>query len=164
YHADRRSRILLLERERRPRLAPAALQSEYVRRVPAGLGVLAGLPPHPRLPRGLHRRFHHVREVLDHDDEYGPRGRREANRVERNANSRIPTGSADLAAGAGSVHPGRRGGFWGLGGGRRGRRRPGPAGGARRGGGRTPGRRGRETCPFIDWPGRADLADEYHER
>src|SRR5206468_6049765 len=43
HDADRRPRVLFLERERRPGLAFAALQSESVRRLPARASVLAGL-------------------------------------------------------------------------------------------------------------------------
>src|SRR5216117_771336 len=95
HDADRRPRVLFLERERRPGLAFAALQSESVRRLPARASVLASLPAYPRLPRGLHRRLGHVREVLDYDDEHGAGGRCPADRVQRDADPRIPAGSPD---------------------------------------------------------------------
>src|SRR5439155_4622255 len=116
HDADRRPRELFLERERRPGLAFAALQSESVRRLPARASVLASLPAYPRLPRGLHRRLGHVREVLDYDDEHGAGGRCPADRVQRDADPRIPAGSPDPAAGARPVHPRGRGDFRSLGG------------------------------------------------
>src|SRR5437667_59417 len=122
-HADRRARVLLLERKRGPRLAPAALQSRLVPRLPPRARVLAGLPPHPRLPGSLHRRLRHVREVLDHDHEHGARRRRSSDRVERDADSWIPAGSSDLTAGARPVHPRGGGDFRSLGGRPRGGRR-----------------------------------------
>src|SRR5207237_2872352 len=94
----RRTRILLLERERGAGLAPPPVQSDLVRGLPAGPGVLAGVRAYPRVPARLPRRFRHFRELLDHHYQHGPRRRRAPDRVERPADSRVPLGSAPPAA------------------------------------------------------------------